>query len=76
MFYSRHTLIVLGDGRYTADSYIIITVYLHKIPITASLWNKACNVMITMDRPSPNMILLFVTMWSRLELFSETFHIR
>ena len=49
--------IVLGDGLLTVDGYVIITVYLHKTPITFHAWNKACYVMITFDRPSPSMTL-------------------
>ena len=48
--------IVLVDGQWTVDGYIIITVYLHKTPVTSSPWNIACYVMITVDRPSPSMI--------------------
>ena len=50
------TKIILGDGRWTVDGYVTITVYLHKSPVTPSPWNKVCCVMITMDRPSPSMI--------------------
>ena len=50
--------IVLGNGWWTADGYVIIIVYLHKIPVTFSPWNIACYVMITVDRPSPSMIPL------------------
>ena len=37
----------------TGDSYVIITVYLHKSPVYPSPLNKACYVMITVDHPSP-----------------------
>ena len=30
--------IVLGDRRWTADGYVIISVYLHKTPVTPSPW--------------------------------------
>ena len=31
-------LIVLGDGRWTVDGYVIISVYLYKTPVTPSPW--------------------------------------
>ena len=49
-------MIVLGDGRWTTVGYVIITIYLHKTPVTASLWNIASYIMITVDRPSAIMI--------------------
>ena len=41
---------------WTADGYVIITVYLRKITVYDHPWNKACYVMITVGRPSPSMI--------------------
>ena len=49
-------MIILDDGRWTVDGYIIITVYLHKTPVTPSPWNIACYMMITVDHRSPSMI--------------------
>ena len=48
-------MIVLGDGRWTADGCVTITVYLHK-PSLSEGWNKTCYVIITVDCPSLSMI--------------------
>ena len=53
---SLKLVIVLGDGRWTADGYVTIIVYLHQTPVTPSPWNTAYNVMITVDRPWPSRI--------------------
>ena len=39
--------IALGNGQWTADGYLIITVYLHKTPVYPSPWNIAYYVIIT-----------------------------
>ena len=40
-------MIILGNGQWTADGYVIMIVYLHKTPFYPSPWNKACYVTIT-----------------------------
>ena len=57
MYYKR---ILLGDGRWTTDGYVTITVCLHKTPVIPSPWNIAYYVMITVDRLSPSMIKFFL----------------
>ena len=47
-------MIILSDGRWTVDGYVIITVYVN--PSHSSPWNIACYIMITVDRLSPSMI--------------------
>ena len=59
--HTLHRMLILGDGRWTADGYVIITVYLHKTPVTSHPWNKVSYVMFTTDCPSPSMINLALT---------------
>ena len=47
---------------FRGDCYVTVIVYLHETLVCPSPWNSACYVMITMDRGSPSMISVDISM--------------